>query len=139
MDKKLDKQLSNMFENLTQGSSDGKQIDTMQYRIAKKNRQKARKLFKKILLYQKNHPEIYTYNRTRVFVRESKDYPDDDIWLCIDEYIDRKAYGKSLTDAFKNNPESASHFYDFYALIEPGQEIKHEAWTQIPELEVNFK
>jgi hypothetical protein len=95
------------------------QIDSMRFRIAKADHEKALRAFAKILEYQQSHPELYYYTRSRSYFMQAEDNPDQEIWMFIDEYDDRKRYWESLQNAIKNDPVSAENFRAFMELIVP--------------------
>jgi len=115
------------------------QMDSMKFRIAKGDHEKALRAFTKILDYQRAHPELFVYTRTRTFFMDAQDNPEQEIWMFIDEYEDRKAYWESLQNARKNDPISAENYRAFMQLVVPGTVPKgHEVWTELEELRVEF-
>jgi hypothetical protein len=117
------------------------QIDSMKFRIAKADHEKALRAFTKVLKYQQDHPEIYYYTRSRSYFMPADDNPEHEIWMFIDEYDDREKYWASLQNAMKNDPDSAANHREFQALILPGSApmtLKHEVWTEMEELRVQF-
>ena len=116
------------------------QIDRMEFRIAKTDHGKALELFTKILGYQRSHPEIYYYTRSRSWFREAPDNPGHEIWMFIDEYDDREKYWNSLQQAIMNDPASADNNRRWAEILVPGTTPKaHEVWTELEELRVEFK
>ena len=116
------------------------QIDSMRFRIAKADHAKALEMFKKILGYQRAHPELYDYFLTRSYFMEAPDNPDHEIWMFIDEYDDREKYWKSLQNAMKNDPTSAENNRRWMEMVVPGFIPKgHEVWTELEELRVDFR
>ena len=116
------------------------QIDRMEFRIAKTDHGKALELFTKILDYQRMHPEIYYYTRSRSWFREAPDNPDQEIWMFIDEYDDREKYWNSLQQAMMNDRASADNNRRWAEILVPGTTPKvHEVWTELEELRVEFK
>ena len=116
------------------------QIDSMRFRIAKADHEKALRVFSKILGYQQSHPELYVYTRSRSYFMDAEDNPDQEIWMFIDEYDDRKAYWESLQNAIKKDPTSAENYRTFMELVVPGTAPKgHEVWTEMEELRVDFR
>ena len=116
------------------------QIDRMEFRIAKADHGKALELFTKILGYQRSHPEIYYYTRSRSWFMEAPDNPDQEIWMFIDEYDDREKYWKSLQEAITNDPASTENNRRWAEILVSGTVPKtHEVWTELEELRVEFK
>ena len=115
------------------------QIDSMRFRIAKADHEKALRIFTRILDYQRSHPELYYYTRSRSYFMTAEDNPDHEIWMFIDEYDDRKKYWDSLQNAMKNDPASAENYRKFMGLVIPGTAPKgHEVWTEMEELRVEY-
>ena len=115
------------------------QIDSMRFRIAKADHEKALRVFTKILDYQRSHPELYHYSRSRSCLMDAEDNPDQEIWMFIDEYDDREAYWDSLQKAMRDDPTSAENNRTWMELIVPGTTPKgHEVWTEMEQLRVEF-
>ena len=116
------------------------QIDTMRFRIAKADHEKALAVFKEILAYQRSHPELYDYFLTRSYFMDAEDNPNEEIWMFIDEYDDRDDYWRSLQSALRSDPSSAENNRKFMELVVPGSVPKgHDVWTELGELRVEFK
>ena len=116
------------------------QIDRMEFRIAKADHDKALVFFTKILDYQRSHPDIYYYTRSRSWFMQAPDNPDHEIWMFIDEYDDREKYWNSLQQALINDPTSAENNRKWAELLIPGTVPKaHEVWTELDPLRVEFK
>src|SRR3974377_2451954 len=107
------------------------QIDSMRFRIAKADHEKALPVFTKILDYQRSHPELYHYSRSRSCLMDAEDNPDQEIWMFIDEYDDREAYWDSLELVQRNDPTSAENNRRWKEILVPGTVPKHhEVWTE---------
>ena len=116
------------------------QIDRMEFRIAKTDHGKALQIFTKILDYQRSHPEIYYYTRSRSWFMEAPDNPNHEIWMFIDEYDDREKYWNSLRQALMNDPASADYYRGWSEILVPGTTPKgREVWTELEELRVEFE
>ena len=116
------------------------QMDSMKFRIAKGDHEKALRAFANILGYQRSHSTLLAYTRSRSYFMDAEDNPDQEIWMFIDEYDDRKAYWESLQNAMKNDPTSAENYRTFMELVVPGTAPKgHEVWTEMEELRVDFR
>jgi hypothetical protein len=115
-------------------------MDRMECRITKADHDKALKLFTEITEYQRSHPEIYYYTRSRCWFMEAPDNPDHEIWMFIDEYDDREKYWKSLQEAITNDPASTDNNRRWMELLVPGSVPKgHEVWTELDALKVEFE
>jgi hypothetical protein len=86
------------------------QIDSMRFRIAKADHEKALRAFAKILEYQQSHPELYYYTRSRSYFMQAEDNPDQEIWMFIDEYNDRKRYWSPFKMRSKMIPSAQKTF-----------------------------
>ena len=127
------------IEPIRAAPTDERQIDSQQFTIRKQDHEKAVALFSRILKYQRAHPEIYYYTRTRVFFREDPTNPDHETWMFMDEYDNRAVYWQSLMDAVAKDPESAANMAAWKALIVPPPPTGHIVWTEIQELRVQFE
>ncbi|MTV81787.1 hypothetical protein [Secundilactobacillus folii] len=138
MDKKFSEELNEGLQSEKKLDKRDAHVDMMRVRIPKKDFKKARKLAGEILEYQQEHHELYAYDHTQVYVTDSTDYPDDNVWMFIDQYSNREDYLESLVNAAKSDPQSTKNRSDFYAMLTKGQTPKHETWTVLPELVVDY-
>jgi hypothetical protein len=111
----------------------------MEFRIAKADHGKALELFTKVLDYQRSHPEIYYYARSRSWFREAPDNPNHEIWMSSMN-DDREKYWNSLQQAIMKETASADNNRRWAAILVPGTTPKvHEVWTELEELRVEFE
>jgi hypothetical protein len=114
-------------------------IDQQYFTIRKSDHDKAIGLFSEILAYQKAHPEIYYYTRSRSFLMEDPDNPEHERWMFIDEFDNREVYWQSLMDAAANDADSAANMAAFQALVVPPPPTGHLVWTELTELRVQYE
>jgi len=115
------------------------QVDTMTFRIAVEDHDRAIALFTDILQYQREHPELYYYSRSRTFFRPADDNPDHELWFFIDEYDDRDKYWESLMSALQSDPRSAENQRAWADIVLPPLPKGHEVWTEIDPLRVEYE
>jgi hypothetical protein len=114
------------------------QIDSMSYRVEKADHDRAVALFKDMLDYQRSHPELYHYTRSRTFFMDAPDNPDQEVWMFIDEYDDREKYWASLMNAAQNDPQSAENRRRWAEIVVQPPPTGHDVWTELDELRVEF-
>ena len=115
------------------------QIDTGQFRIRKADHDQALAAAKAVIDYERAHPELLYFTRTRSFFRDDPDNPELEIWMFIDEYDNRDAYWHALTDAASSgNPEGVAVQKAFVAFMTDGQPSGHQTWTEIKEFRVQY-
>src|SRR3974390_631315 len=127
------------IEPIRATTTEERQIDSQHFTVRKNDHDKAVSLFAGILNYQKAHPEIYYYTRSRSFFREDPTNPDHEIWMFIDEYDNRAVYWQSLLDAAANDANGAANLAAWQALVVPPPPTCHIVWTEIQELRVQFR
>ena len=127
------------IEPIRATTTEERQIDSQHFTVRKNDHDKAVALFAGILNYQKAHPEIYYYTRSRSFFREDPTNPDHEIWMFIDEYDNRAVYWQSLLDAAANDANGAANLAAWQALVVPPPPTGHIVWTEIQELRVQFR
>jgi hypothetical protein len=113
------------------------QCDTQQFRIRKTDHDQALAAAKAVIDYERAHPELLYFTRTRSFFRDDPDNPELEIWMFIDEYDNRDAYWKSLMDAI-GKPEGLAIQKAFVAFMTDEKSSGHQTWTEIKEFRVQY-
>jgi hypothetical protein len=114
------------------------QIDQQYFTIGKGDHDTAVGLFIKILDYQKAHPEIYYYTRSRSYFRHAPDNPEHETFMFIDEFDNREVYWQSLMNAKHNDSASAANNAAWAALVVPPPPTGHLEWTELKELRIQY-
>lgn len=88
--------------------------------------------------YQRAHPEICEYTKTRFYTTDAPDNPDEEIWMFIDYLDDYQKYMDSLQAAATTDPEVQQHFRRIMGLAVTGFITDRQFWTEAEELRVDF-
>ena len=112
-------------------------INIGRWRILKKNSKKQFELWRKMMDYQRSHPEKVYYIRSRFFTFTEKGSSEEN-WMFLDEYENREAYDKWMKTV-REDPELAKLADEFFpkwnALVIP-KSRKMEVWTEVKDLTV---
>ena len=116
-------------------------VNIVRWRVLKENHEKQFEFWREVLDYQRIHPEIFHYTRSR-FYTMSEEGSSEEHWICLDEYDNREAYDKTMK-TMREDPEVApivdAWFPKWDAVIVRGSKEKGEVWTEVEKLRVEFK
>jgi hypothetical protein len=118
------------------------QIVTIPITVKKINHDKMESALKSYMQYEHEHPEIFHYSSTRFYVKDSKENPDEEVWLCIDHFENYNDYMTSLKDAFENDPETQKHYQETLEnMLNEGVDENNipdrDLWTEVESLRVD--
>lgn len=120
------------------------EVETMHYRILKKNHQKMIQALVKALDYQKAHPSLIHYSLSRTWFRQAPDDSEQEIWMFMDESNNHTEYAKTMKTA--EGDQTAGDFrQQFIDMVIPDKpfsgedaSLTHVVWEEIPELHVEL-
>jgi hypothetical protein len=114
-------------------------VNIVRWRVPKENSKKQFEFWREVLDYQRSHPEIFHYTRSR-FYTMTEEGSSEEHWMDIDEFDSREAYDRTMKTV-RQDPEYAKLAEESYpkwdAVIVPGSRKKGEVWTEV--LRAEFK
>ena len=120
------------------------EVETMHYRVLKKNHDKMIQALVKALDYQKANPSLINYSLSRTWFRPAPDNSEQEIWMFMDESSNHEKYAETMKTAESDliAGDFRQQFIDMVIPDKPfsGEEVglKHVVWQEIPELHVEL-
>ena len=115
-------------------------INIVRWRIPKENSSKQFEVWREMMDYQKSHPGMVYYTRSRFFTF-TEEGSSEESWMFLDEYEHPEDYDKWMK-AVREDPELMKLMDEWFpkwdALIVP-RSRKGEVWTEVEKLRVEFK
>jgi len=115
-------------------------INIVRWRVPKENTKKQFEVWRKMMDYQRSHPEKFYYTRSRFFTFTEEESSEEN-WMFLDEYEHREDYDKWMK-AVREDPELMKLMDEWFpkwdAVIVPGSKKKGEVWTEVEKLRVEF-
>ncbi|GBG95537.1 hypothetical protein LFYK43_19960 [Ligilactobacillus salitolerans] len=119
-------------------------VETMHYRVLKKNHDKMIAALVKALDYQKAHPSLIHYSLSRTWYRPVTDDPTQEIWMFMDESNDHEQYATTMKTA-ESDDQAGDFRQQFISMVIPDKPfsdeevgLNHVVWEEIPELHVEL-
>lgn len=120
------------------------EVETMHYRVLKKNHDKMIEALVKALDYQKANSSLINYSLSRTWFREAPDNPEQEIWMLMDESSNHEKYAETMKTA-ESDVTAGDFRQQFIDMVIPdkpfsGEEVglAHVVWQEIPELHVEL-
>jgi hypothetical protein len=115
-------------------------VNIVRWRVPKENHEKQFEFWREALDYQRSHPEIFHYTRSR-FYTFTEEGSSEEHCMFLDEYDNREAFDETMK-TMRENPEVTpivdAWFPKWDAVIVPGSKENGAVWTEVEKLRVEF-
>ena len=107
------------------------------WQVPKKNSKKHSEMWTAWMDYLRTNRDKFHFTRSRLFIVETKD-SDVEEWGWIDEYPDRRAYGKTMRVLYADAEviKVKAKFMKEWESVRVPNSFKTEVWIEKPELSV---